>query len=56
MNQLQMFYTEHKKIAECNELFLELAKDMTKSELQKLIERRPSLWGKYSNWLDVLPD
>ena len=56
MNQIQMFYTEHKKIAECNELFLELAKDMTKSELQKLIEKRPSLWGKYSNWLNVLPD
>jgi hypothetical protein len=56
MNQLQMFYTEHKKIAECNELFLELAKDMTKSELQKLIEKRPSLWGKYANWLNVLPD
>ena len=56
MNQIKMFYTEQKKIAEYNELFLELAKDMTKSELNKLIEQRPSLWGKYSNWLAVLSD
>lgn len=56
MNQLQMFYIEQKKIAECDKLFLDLNKDMTKSELQKLIEKRPSLWGKYANWLNVLSD
>ena len=56
MNQLQMFYIEQKKIAGCNKLFLDLAKDMTKSELQNLIEKRPSVWEKYSKWLDVLSD
>ena len=56
MTQQQMFYQEQRKIAEANETFLELFNDgMTREELARNIERRPSLWGRYANWLDILP-
>ena len=46
-----------KSIFETNELFLEFVKEgMTRSELQKNIDRRPQLWSRFSNWLDVLPE
>ena len=54
--QVQMYYQAHAKIAEANLTFLELVKDgMTREELQKNIDRRPSLWGRYANWLKTLP-
>lgn len=54
--QEQMFYQAHRQIADANETFLELVKDgMTREELQRNIERRPALWSRYANWLEVLP-
>lgn len=54
--QLQMFYAEHKKIADANNLFLEFVLDgMTREDLQACIDRRPALWERFSNWLPVLP-
>ena len=51
-----MYYDAVKKAGEVNELFLELVKEgMTRAELEKLIARRPSLWGRFENFLGVLP-
>ena len=56
MNQRQLFYAEHRKIADANEVFLDLVADgMTREDLQANIKRRPALWGRFANWLDHLP-
>ena len=55
-SQTQIFYEESAKIGRTNELFLQLVKEgMTKEELQRNITRRPALWGRFSNWLPLLP-
>jgi hypothetical protein len=57
MTQEQMFYTASRRSADANQGFLNLVADgMTKQELEKNIARRPALWGRWSNWLAVLPD
>jgi len=54
--QMQLFYQAHRRIADANETFLELvASGMTREDLQRNIGRRPQLWGRFNNWLDVLP-
>ena len=54
--QEQMFYQEQRKIADVDATFLELFDDgLTREELARNIERRPSLWSRFSNWLEVLP-
>lgn len=54
--QTQMFYAEQRKIAETNSTFLELVRDgMTREELKRNIERRPSLWSRFEGFLDKLP-
>jgi hypothetical protein len=54
--QEQHYEEARKKIAETNKLFLELVKDgMTRKELAANIKKRPSLWGRFENWLDKLP-
>jgi hypothetical protein len=56
-SQIQIFYEEQRKLGEANETFMELVKDgLTRQELQRNIERRPELWGRYRNWLDKLPE
>jgi hypothetical protein len=44
------------KQGRADEHFMELlrAGDITSSELQKLIERRPSLWGRYQGFIAKL--
>jgi hypothetical protein len=55
--QEQLFYQAHRKSADTNDAFLFLVKEgITRSELQRNIERRPNLWGRFSNWLSVLPE
>jgi len=55
-HQERMFYQAGKRLANGNNAFLEAAKDgLTRQELEKLIERRPSVWGRYANWLETLP-
>jgi hypothetical protein len=52
-----MYYDAAKRDAEQNKLFLDMVKEgMTQQELKALIKLRPNLWGKWSNWLDKLPD
>lgn len=52
---MQLYWSAHHKNAEINNLFLELVKDgLTKDELKKLIEKRPSLWKRFEGWLEKL--
>lgn len=54
--QRQMFYEAHRQVAELNAWFLDIvAGGLTHEELKRNIERRPDLWGRFSNWLDRLP-
>lgn len=54
--QAQLFYRAERNAAEINQTFLELVADgMTREELATNINRRPALWGRFSNWLDKLP-
>ncbi len=54
--QLQMYEMARKYIADTNAQFLEMVKDgLTADELGRLIKRKPSLWGRFSNWMDKLP-
>ena len=57
MNQIQMYYAAVRRGGELNELFLELVRDgMTRDELQKLIDKRPERYGRFSGWLERLPE
>ncbi|MEZ2310795.1 hypothetical protein AB6809_29545 [Paraburkholderia sp. RCC_158] len=54
--QEQMFHAAGRRVAEVNDTFLELVKDgLTREELARNIERRPSLWARYQHWLPHLP-
>lgn len=54
--QEQMYYDAERRSAELNLQFLEFVKDgLTREELARNIERRPSLWGRFESWLDKLP-
>ena len=59
--QEQMFWEEHDRIAAADVTFQEMLKSgnpITKKELRELIKKRPSVWGRYSAYLetDVLPE
>lgn len=55
-NQERLFYEAHKRLADANNAFLEAVADgLTREDLEKLIQRRPSLWGRYEHWLKTLP-
>ena len=54
--QLQLFRDAEHTASVVNQDFLFLAEQgMTREELATNIARRPSLWGRFSNWLDKLP-
>jgi hypothetical protein len=54
--QYQHFWSAHRNHADGNNTFLELVKGgMTAVELKALIAKRPSLWGRFSNWVGKLP-
>lgn len=56
-SQTQMFYRASRQTSEVNQLFLDLVEDgLTRSELERNIARRPQLWGRFSSWLDKLPE
>lgn len=59
-SQKQMQFGTFKKIAECDKAFLEMVENpehpLTSYELQHLIEKRPSLWGRYTHWVKVLAE
>ena len=54
--QVQMYYAAEHRSAEVSETFLELVKDgLTREDLARNIERRPSLWARFEHWLPHLP-
>lgn len=58
LDQKKMFYTAGKKIAALNELFTDMIRnnEITKADLEKLIEKRPHVYGRFSGYLATLPD
>lgn len=54
--QTQLFYQASRQVAAVNEDFLWLVQNgLTREDLQRCIERRPSLWQRFEGWLDKLP-
>lgn len=54
--QVQMFYQEHRNISTVNDDFMWLVKNgLTREDLARCIERRPSLWQRFEGFLDKLP-
>ena len=55
--QIQMFYEEQRKIANLDHAFMDAVKEgLTRNELQSLIERRPQVYSRFSDWLEKLPE
>jgi hypothetical protein len=56
VNSVEWFYQRQHEIAERCLLFHEFVEDgLTREELEALIEKRPSVWGMFSEWLENLP-
>ena len=54
--QAQHFYTATENAQKGNETFLMLVREgLTRNELERLIEKRPSLYRRFAGWLDKLP-
>jgi len=58
MNQFQMFYNSHNKLAKQNEHFIELIKDkvnpLTNKDLKQLIKNFPERWKRFSGYVGKL--
>jgi len=62
-NQRKLFYQAQKRIADINKVFLDMTQQcpasgspLTNKELAILIEKRPSIWGRFSSYLGKLND
>lgn len=54
--QEQMFYQAGRDVAAVNDDFMFLVQNgLTREDLARNIERRPSLWSRFSGFLDTLP-
>ena len=56
MDQKRAFYDVVRRLGEQDRVFLHLAETLTRDELQRLIKKRPELWGRYRTWLLRLPE
>jgi hypothetical protein len=54
-SQQQIYREQQANIARGNETFLHITETLTREELVSLIEMRPELWGRFRQWVDVLP-
>lgn len=55
-SQLQIYREVERKIANLNEAFMDLVREgLTREDLEMLIEKRPELYERFSNFLNVLP-
>ena len=55
-SQLQIYREVERKIANLNEAFMDLVREgLTRDDLEILIEKRPELYERFSNFLNVLP-
>jgi hypothetical protein len=58
MEQRVLMDQEFRVLAEANETFLELvsgSEPLRADELRRLVEKRPSLWGRYASWVEKMP-
>ena len=49
--QRAMYDEAFRKIAETNDTFLEMLPTMRRRDLERLIEKRPALWGRFAGYL-----
>ena len=58
LTQEQHFYKSAKITAEINGTWMEILKSdpPTRQEFDKLVEKRPSLWKRFENFRDQLPE
>ena len=58
-SQQQIFWEEHRRIADRNEAFMDLVNckenPMTRQDLESLIRRNPAKYSRFSGFLDKLP-
>jgi hypothetical protein len=50
-SQRAMYDEASRKSAEINETFLEMLPTMRRKDLERLIEKRPALWGRFAGYL-----
>src|SRR5512135_193079 len=50
-SQRGMMDEASRRIAEANETFLEMLPTMRRKDLERLIEKRPALWGRFAGYL-----
>src|SRR5437867_30415 len=50
-SQRAMYSDAERRSAEINETFLEMLPTMRRKDLEKLIAKRPSLWGRFAGYL-----
>ena len=50
-SQREMYYDAERRSGEINKTFLEMLPTMRRHDLEKLIEKRPSLWGRFAGYL-----
>lgn len=57
MPQAQIFYDVSRKRAGANEFMMTLIRkgELTREQLQNLIEKRPEVYGRYKGFLSKLP-
>ena len=56
ISQKDMFYRAGRQRSEADQTFLHRVKTgLTAPELETLIAKRPSVWGKYRDWVRLLP-
>lgn len=54
--QMQLCYAAQRQVADVNSNFMWLVKNgLTREDLARNIERRPSLWKRFEGFLDKLP-
>lgn len=50
-SQREMYYDAERRSADVNKTFLEMLPTMRRRDLEKLIEKRPALWGRFAGYL-----
>ncbi len=50
-SQREMYYDAERRSGEINKTFLEMLPTMRRRDLEKLIEKRPALWGRFADYL-----
>jgi hypothetical protein len=55
---MQLYEQARRRLAEIDRTFMEMVTHpkapLTRAELERLIQRRPELWGRFEHWLKVL--